>query len=50
MPKADENCIEFFGHPYDKNHLFICFEACGFPELFYYFFIYTIFQEGFTFS
>ena len=33
MSKAEENCIECLGHPYDKNHLFICFETCGFPQL-----------------
>ena len=33
MPKSGENCIEFLGHPYDNNHLFICFETCGFPQL-----------------
>ena len=33
MPKAGENCTELLGHPYDKNHLFICFETCGFPQL-----------------
>ena len=33
MPKDGENSIEFLGHPYDKNHLFICFETPGFPQL-----------------
>ena len=32
MPKTGENILNL-GHPYDKNHLFICLETAGFPPV-----------------